>query len=225
MRNFYIILGAVAVVGLGVVGFSVFGGSPADELVDLGDVDNQTLVQMAQGIVRGDPDAPVTIMEFGDYQCPACAQFARMIKPQVDLAYIETGQAKFVFHDFPLPGHPHAFLAARAARCAGDQDRYWDYHDQIFITQNQWSVMRSATGHFKDLADEIGLDTRAFGSCLDSDMHADLVSANSELGRLLGVGGTPTVFVHSGQEGAPAQRLGGFQFIDVQQAMDAILEN
>ena len=221
MKNFYIVVGVVAVVGVAVVGLALRGGgSGASEPIDLGEIDDQNLVALAQGVVYGDPDAPVTIMEFGDYQCPACGQFALMTKPQVDLAYIQTGQAKLVFHDFPLPVHPHSFVAARAVRCAGDQDLYFEYHDLVFRTQPQWSAMASAVGHFNELADDLGLDTGAFSECLGSDRHADVVSANMTLGQRLGVGGTPTVFIHSGQ--GPARRLGGFQFIDVQQAMDAL---
>ncbi len=220
MKNFYIIIGAVAVIGVAVVAFALRGGgSAASEPVDLGDIGNQELVDLAQGMVYGDPDAPITIMEFGNYQCPACMTFAFQIKPQIDLAYIETGQAKFVFHDFPTPGLPHSFLAARAVRCAGDQGRYFDYHDSVFRTQRQWSRPDSPVGHFNDLAADLDLDTGAFRDCLNSDRHADVVTANATLGQMMRVPGTPAIFVHHGT--GRAQRLGGFQFIDVQQAMEA----
>lgn len=221
LKWFYFVLAGAAVAGVVAVWTSLGGkrGEVAAAPVELGDVEDQELVDLAQGVVYGDPDAPVTIMEFGDYQCPACGQFAQLVKPRVDLAYIETGQAKLVFHDFPLSTHPHSFVAARAARCAGDQDRYFEYHDAIFATQRRWSPMRDATGHFVDLAEETGLDVGAFRGCLESDRHADVVSANLRLGQLLGVGGTPTVFVHYGS--GPAQRLGGFQFLDIQRAMEA----
>ncbi len=220
MKNFYIIIGVVAVAGVAVVAFALRGGGSAASVpVDLGDIGDQELVDLAQGMVYGDPDAPVTIMEFGNYQCPACMIFALQIKPQIDLAYIETGQAKFVFHDFPTSILPHSFLAARAVRCAGDQGRYFDYHDSVFRTQRQWSRPDSPVGHFNDLAADLDLDTGAFGDCLNSDRHADIVTANATLGQMLGVPGTPAIFVHHGT--GRAQRLGGFQFIDVQQAMEA----
>ncbi|MCY4398933.1 MAG: DsbA family protein [Gemmatimonadetes bacterium] len=220
MKNFYIIIGGVAVIGVVVVAFALRGGGSAASVpVDLGDIGNQELVDLAQGMVYGDSDAPVTIMEFGNYQCGGCAQFASMVKPQVDLAYIETGQAKFVFHDFPMPSLPHSFLAARAVRCAGDQGRYFDYHDSVFRTQRQWSRPDSPVGHFNDLAEELGLDTGAFGDCLNSDRHADVVTANATLGQMLGVNSTPSIFVHHGS--GRAMQLGGFQFIDIQQAVEA----
>lgn len=220
MKNFYIIIGVVAVAGIAVVALALrSGGSGATEPVDLGEIADAELLELAQGMVSGDPDAPVTIMEFGNYQCNACRQFAVMIKPQVDMAYVETGQAKFVYYDYPSPGFPHSFLAARAARCAGDQERYFDYHDAVYRTFDDWAMLGSATGHFQDLADDIGLDTDAFDACLNSDRFADVVTANLTLGQRLGVPATPSIYVHHGT--GSAQRLGGFQFIDIQQAMEA----
>lgn len=224
LTKFYWAIGLVAALGVAVVAFALRdGGETASAPIELGEIDDQELIALARGVVWGDPEAPVTIMEFGDYQCPACRSFALEVKPQLDLAYINDGQAKLVFHDFPLEQHPHAFLAARAARCAGDQDRYHDYHDAIFRTQSRWSPMRDAAGHFRDLADDLGLDAGAFRSCLASDRHADVVTANRRLGERLQVGGTPTILVHHG-EGA-AQRLGGFQFLDIQRAMEAAAGN
>ena len=224
MKNFYIIIGIVAVVGLAVVAFTMRGGgSAASEPIDLGEIEDSDLVALAQGVVYGDPNAPVTIMEFINYQCGTCQGFAFQIKPQLDLAYIQTGQAKLVLHDFPTSGLPHSFVAARAVRCAGDQDRYFDYHDAIFQTLRDWSVPSSPVGHFNDLADELELDTQAFEGCLESDRHADVVTANLTLGLRLGVTGTPNIFVHDG--GPPFQKLGGFQFIDIQQAVEAITQN
>ncbi|MDE2676326.1 MAG: DsbA family protein [Gemmatimonadetes bacterium] len=218
MKRFYVVLGIVAVVGAAVVAVALRGGTPVIEPVDLGDITDQELVDLAQGVVYGDPDAPLTIMEFADYQCPSCGYFALSVKPFVDTDYIETGQAKLVFHDFPLDQHPHAFLAARAARCAGDQDRYFEYHDEVFRTQMEWTGLANPAAHFKDLAGDIELDAGAFGRCLDSDMHADVVTANRRLGERLGVGGTPAIFVHDGQA---LTFVPGFEFAHVQQAMEA----
>lgn len=218
MKNFYIIILAVAVVGGGVLFYAMRGGSPALEPVELGELDNTALVELAQPAhVFGNPDAPSTIMEFADYQCPGCRLFGLMVKPQVESEYISTGQVKLVLHDFPLTGrHPHAFLAARAARCAGDQDRYPDYHDLVFRTQEDWSLMVSAAGHFKDLAGQLELDTSTFNDCLDSDAHAEVVSANIKLGQAFGVNSTPTLLVH---RGGPVYRLGGSRLLDIQEAL------
>ena len=132
------------------------------------------------------------------------------------------GNVKFVYYDFPLTSiHPHAFVAARASRCAADQDRYWDYHSELFQNQSVWATSASAPlGLFEDYAGELGLDEAAFASCLRSDRHADVVSANMRLGEILGVTGTPSVLV---SQGGQAQRLGDNSFAGIQAAVDAIL--
>ena len=210
MNKLYVILGVVAVLGIGAVAYSVGSnalGTAATEPVEVEGLDNnERLVELAQGMTRGAPDALVTIVEFGDYQCPACGSFAMGVKPQVELALVESGQAKFVFYDFPLVQiHPHAFLAARAARCAGDQDKFWQYHELLFRSQTSWSGEANAIGSFMDYASAVELDETAFEDCLKSDRHADVVTANMYLGAQLGVGGTPTILVN--REGSPTRRV------------------
>ncbi|MDT8341558.1 MAG: thioredoxin domain-containing protein [Longimicrobiales bacterium] len=187
--------------------------------------DPATVVGMARGVTRGNPDAPITIAEFADYQCPGCAGFAGQVKPLLDQAYGDGDQVKFVFYDYPLVTiHPHAFLASRAARCAADQDRYWDYHDALFRNQQAWSLSQSAPlGLFEDYAAEAGLEASAFRACLRSDMHAELVTANMQLGNLLGVTGTPTVMVSQGD--GTARRLGDTSFPGVRGVVDEMLAN
>jgi len=202
MKKLYIILAAVAVVGIGAVGYSVGsggGGAVSEPIAVEGLDDVNRLVALAQGVTKGDPNATVTIIEFGDYQCPSCQQFATMVKPQVELALIESGKAKFVYYDWPIiEAHQHAFLAARAARCAGDQGKYWEYHDNLFRNQPRWATSTDAEGTFVGYAGDLQLDRGAFESCLRSDRHADVVTANMELGMQLGVRGTPTIIVEQG---------------------------
>jgi protein-disulfide isomerase len=177
---------------------------------------------MAQGVTLGDPDAPITIVEFADYQCPACQGFASMVKPQIEAVYVEPGVAKFVFYDFPLVTiHPHAFLAARAARCAQDQDRFWEYSNELFRNQSSWSLSASApAGAFEDYAATVGLDQDAFSDCLRSDRHAELVTANLILAQELGVGSTPTVMVSRG--GGRARRVASNSFEDISRVVDEL---
>lgn len=221
----YYILGAVAVIGIGVVGYAVGSralSSAVTEPVELQVQSDRELVEMARGVVAGDPDAPVTIVEFGDYQCPGCGAFARQVKPLVDQNLIESGRASFVFYDFPLvQGHQNAFLAARAARCAGDQDAYWEYHDALFRNQTRWATRSTPTGLFVDLAEEAGLDAGAFESCVESARHAETVTANMQLGEALGVSGTPTVMVSRGQ--GMAERLSDFNYSSIEQAVEEAL--
>ena len=203
MKKLYIVLGAVAVIGIAVVaysfGSSTLSGAATAPVPVEGLEDSERLVELASGVTLGAEDAPVTIVEFGDYQCPGCGSFAQTVKPQIQLQLVEQGRAKFVFYDFPLTQiHPHAFLAARAARCAGEQDMFWDYHDLLFRMQPRWSGQASAIGSFQDYAASVGLDEGAFEACLQSDRFADVVTANMELGAQLGVTGTPTVMVNAG---------------------------
>jgi len=89
-------------------------------------------------------------------------------------------------------------VAARAARCAGDQGKFWEYHDLLFGQQSRWSTKPSVPiKQFEEYAAQLGLDTQAFGQCLNSDRHADVVSANRLLGEQLGVNGTPTVIINN----------------------------
>lgn len=199
--RFYVILGAVAVVGVGALGYSVGSslvGGAATEPVELEGIDDpQRLFQLARGVEQGDPNAPVKLYEFSDYQCPWCARFALDIKPLLNTNYIETGKVLYVYYDFPLIQiHKHSFLAARAARCAGDQGRYWEYHDRLFAEQARWSARGSVTDEFSDYAAALGLDRQAFEQCLKSDRHADVVTANLRLAEELGVQGTPTLYIN-----------------------------
>lgn len=226
MSLFYYILGAVAVLGIGIVGYTVGSqafGSATSEPVELQVQSDRELVEMAQGVVAGNPDAPVTIVEFGDYTCPGCGSFARQVKPLIERNLIESGKASFVFYDYPLvQGHPNSFLAARAARCAGDQEAYWEYQDALFRNQSQWGLNSGPAGMFVDYSEELGLDVDAFESCLRSDRHAETVTANLELGQALGVSSTPTIMVSRGQ--GMAERLGSFSYSAIEEAVNRALE-
>lgn len=224
MKKFYGLLGLLAVVGAGVVWMAMRGGgSGVVEPIELGPIEDAELVDRAKAAETGNPEAAVTIVEFGDYQCPSCRQFANFVKPQIDLAYVETGIAKFQYRDLPLRQHAHSFLAARAAWCADDQGQYWPYHDALFRTQRDWSLATDASGDFNDLAKDVGLDAGDFRQCLGSDRHAERVTANLMLAQRYGVGGTPTVIVQRGDE--PAVRIPAPTFAAIQAAVEAGSQN
>jgi len=190
------------VLATGIVGWNLVSSVFDDTVRSSIEVEFDTpeeLLEMAQGVSSGNPDARVTIMEFGDYQCPACQNFFRQAKPILDVSYIQPGRVKFVFYDFPLEAaHPNAFLAARAARCAGDQDSYWEYHDRLFQDQLSWSLKADPVGDMVGYAGDLGLVRATFRSCLRSDRHADVVSANQVMAMQLGVQSTPTVMLNAG---------------------------
>jgi protein-disulfide isomerase len=201
MKKFYYIFGAVAVIGIGAVGWQVSSSvlsTAAAAPVELGDISDEELFELAQGITLGDDAAPVTIVEFGDYQCPGCGAFGLSVKPQIDATLVQSGRAKFVFYDFPLISiHGNAFLAARAARCAGEQDAYWEYQETLFRYQARWSAASMPASAFEDYAEEVGIDPGAFMSCVNSDKYADVVTANMQLGQRMGVSSTPTLLINA----------------------------
>src|SRR6056297_998446 len=226
MNRAVIFIVAAIAIAIGVFALNTSSGAPAGTAtvpVEVEGMDDMsTLADLAQPAVQGNPNAPIRIIEFGDYGCPACASFYSTVKPQIELAYGTNDEVAFVYYDMPImQAHPHAFVAARAARCAGDQGMYWEYHGALFDNQSAWSLAASTPlGALESYAADIGLDEGQFSSCLRSDAHAEVVTANLELARNLGVSGTPTVMVAGGSE--PAQRLPN-QFAPIQQAVDAAL--
>ncbi|MCA9980442.1 MAG: DsbA family protein, partial [Anaerolineales bacterium] len=144
----------------------------------------------------GDEDAPITIVEFSDYQCPFCRRHVDETMPTLLAEMIETGRVRYEFKDFPLDNiHPQARLAAEAARCAGDQEAYWEMHDRLFAGQELWSGQADPAEVFGQFAAELGLDTAVFETCLDSGTYTNAVQADVAEGMALGITGTPTFFI------------------------------
>ena len=138
--------------------------------------------------VRGNVKAPVTIIEFSDYQCPFCARVVPTLT-QVQQAYGD--KVRIVFKDFPLPNHAEAPKAAEAAHCAGEQGKYWELHDAMFANQRSLFVPT-----LKETARKLGLDGAKFDACLDSGKHAESVRTDYSLGESMGVNSTPTVYIN-----------------------------
>jgi protein-disulfide isomerase len=135
----------------------------------------------------GRPDAPVTLIEFSDYQCPFCQRFFATTLPILKRDYIDTGKLRYVFRDFPLDQiHPLARNAAVAAHCAGEQGKYWEMHDVLF--QNRTAL---ALPQLAEHASTVGLDPSAFEACLVSGRHAARIERALADGAAAGVRGTP----------------------------------
>jgi len=139
-------------------------------------------------IFRGDGGAQVAIVEYADFECPYCGQFAREVYPQISDKYIKTGKVKYFYRD--LPFHPHAIAAARAAHCAGDQGKYWELHDNLFT-----KLAALSDPVLLDRAKNLGLDTDKFSECLSSDRFTDDIRKGMTEGQTLGIDGTPTFFI------------------------------
>jgi len=147
--------------------------------------------------VQGSADAPVTIIEFSDYQCPFCQRYFDDAYPQIIQNYVASGQVRYIFKDLPLEElHPQAAQAAEAARCAGEQDAYWEMHDQLFAAQERWAGQSEPVPIFVELGGGLGLDKDALQSCLESGRHQQAVLSNLAEGQSLGATGTPTFFIN-----------------------------
>jgi protein-disulfide isomerase len=165
----------------------------------------------AEGPSKGSPDAPITIVEFSDYECSYCGSAEATVKRVLD-AY--PGKVRVVYRDFPLFIHPNAPKAAEAAHCAGEQQRYWDMHDLLFANQTALKVDDLKAG-----ARKLGLDAARFDACLDSGRTAGIVEVNRKAAEALGLDGTPTFFV----DGRPY--VGGRSFETFQEIIDYTLSN
>jgi protein-disulfide isomerase len=149
------------------------------------------------GYVLGSADAPVEIMEFADYQCPACQTFDMVEFPYVRDRLIATGRVRYVYRDFPLDQHNGARLAAHAAACANDQGKYWEVHEAIYRTQQEWSLATTSRigSTFRDLTQAAGVDMGIWDECMQSLRYAGRIQASLEQGLRLGVNSTPSFVI------------------------------
>jgi protein-disulfide isomerase len=141
----------------------------------------------------------VTIIEFGDYQCPLCRAFWRDTLPRIKKEYVDTGRVRIVFRDFPIQDvHPEATVTAMAAECAEDQGKYWEFHDKVFREQDRRGrdIIRYSARDVRRWATEIGLEAAAFNECLDSERHKAEVQKDYKDGADVGMNGTPVFFIN-----------------------------
>lgn len=149
--------------------------------------------------IMGDPSAPITILEWGDYQCTFCYKFHQSTLDTIKRDFIETGKVKLVFKDFPLNG-PDSVLAAEAAYCAQDQERYWQYHDEIYKNwdgeRTGW-ITRESLDRF---ATTVNLNLDKFNNCLDDHKYLDRVNQLHEFGKEIGVDATPYFLIFNNEK-------------------------
>lgn len=174
-------------------------------------IDNSKLVD--DDAIKGDKNAPVTIVEFSDYECPFCVKFYTQTLPQIEENYIKTGKVKLIYRDFPLGFHAQAQKAAEAAECAGEQGKYYEMHNLLFERG-----VAGGVNSFKAYAKELKLDTTKFDQCLDSGKMSSEVKKDAADGGKYGVQGTPAFFING-------KLLSGAQPYSVfQQAIEAELK-
>ena len=154
--------------------------------------------------IIGNPDAPITIIEFSDFQCPFCARFYTQTLPLIHEEYIEPGKVKLVFRDFPIQSiHPNALPASVASECANEQGKFKEMHDVLFENQNEWNRQETvdALSLFSQYAEEMQLEQEVFDSCLTNGKYIEEIRKDLRDGQKYGIGGTPGFFVGNDEIG------------------------
>lgn len=134
----------------------------------------------------GNPNAPVLLIEFSDFTCGYCGRFYRETLPILKTQYITSGKVRFAYRDFPRDERGWGLVAAHAARCAGEQGRFWEMHDRLFAESG-----RLGTGLLKQAIVDLRLNRDVFGACMDSEKHVAAILADRDAGRAIGFQGTP----------------------------------
>jgi protein-disulfide isomerase len=194
--GFYIVLAVLALAGIGALAYVVTRPKPAaQEVSDI--ATDTTNAGPAQGYNLGNPNAPVKIMEFGDFECPQCGRFATLTEPDLRKRLIETGDVFFTYYDFPLQMHKNTRAASNAAACADEQGKFWQMHDKLFDGQDQWNG--EATDNpgdvFAKYAGELGLNTAQWQSCFDSRKYQKRINANEAEALRRNVNATPSFII------------------------------
>jgi protein-disulfide isomerase len=148
---------------------------------------------------KGRSDAPVTVYEMSDFQCPYCRDFALTTLPLLEREYVKAGKVRFVYINLPLSSvHHNAAAAAEVALCAAQQGRFWPMHDLLFRHQKQWAVLPSPQAYLLALGDSAGMDQARFARCVTSRATAGDVRADTERAQRSGATTTPTFYVEGG---------------------------
>jgi len=195
-KTFTFLLVAIVVAGAGALGWVATRPTGGGETID-----PNMKPGTAKGFLMGSPDAPVKVVEFADFECPGCAQFATLTEPDIRERLVKTGQVSIQFYVFPLPMHKNTWSASNAAFCADEQGKFWEMHDRLFYTQDLWNSIatpnpdKKMAGYAKDIA----LDEGKFEDCYRSKKYYPDIKASGIEAERLGVTGTPTFFIGSKQ--------------------------
>lgn len=194
-RWFYILIAVLLIVGIATIGYQAT--KPTAQSVF--EMDSTITLVENQGHVIGSDTALVEVVEFADFECPACGQFATITEPDIRARLVNTGMIRFRFMDFPLEGvgHNNTRAAHMAAWCAGDQGKFWEMHDMIFATQDRWSTYATSRPLpvFESLAQQIGLNVQQYQDCMESRKFLGQLQSNVDEGLTRGVNSTPTFFI------------------------------
>jgi len=190
---FYAALAVIGLVGVGALAYVATRPSNAATTVDPATI----TAGEPQGYLLGKADAPVQVIEFADFECPACGQFATLAEPDIRKRLIDAGTVAYRFYDFPLPIHKNTWMASNAAACADEQGKFWEMHDQLFNAQDQWNGQATSRpkSKFQDYAKAIGLDVGKWEACYDAKKYQPRIKANEQMAIKRGASQTPTFVI------------------------------
>ena len=190
---FYAALAIIAVVGIGAIAYVASRPKNVATTVEPAAV----VAGEPQGYLLGKPDAPVQVIEFADFECPACAQFATLSEPDVRKRLVEPGLISYRFYDYPLAMHKNTWQASNAAACADEQGKFWEMHDQLFNEQDRWNGQATSRpkSQFEGYAKAIGLNVDQWEQCYDARKYEPRIKANEQMAIKRGASQTPTFVI------------------------------
>lgn len=195
VKHFYYLLGCLAIAGVLGIGYLMLRrppvSIPANVTIQVSDTSG------FHGYYMGSDSAPLTVTEYADYECPACQQFMVVQMPTIEERLIRTGRVRWRYRDFPLDQHRQSRVAAHAAACASEQNKYWEMNQRIYAWEPEWPFKRDASGIFRDYARELGLDLAKYDACMSSARYAGRIEAGRLEGQAAGVESTPTFMINN----------------------------
>ena len=189
LKPFYIGLGGIALVGAAFI-YMARGRDGASTAVEAPPAVPGGPV--FEGHVMGSDSAPVTITEWADFECPACAQFAILTGPDIKQRLVATGQVRWIFRDFPLGMHRNSLSAHHAAQCAGEQGRFWEMHDQVFFNHGRWVPERRPERVLRELAKATAVDMARYDECMSDNRYGARLQQLQADAAARGISSTPT---------------------------------
>lgn len=198
LKTFYAGLAVVAVGGAAAIWWTSRSNAAdaAAAAANVGPIDTTALFP---GYPMGNPDAPVEIIEYGDFVCPVCGNFAVITEPDIRERLVQTGRVHWIFRDRPLniPGHQNAVTAHLAAACANEQGKFWDMHDQLFFNQAAWGEEGGVERKLRGYAEAIHLDMDKYNACMASDRYGPRIRASAAAADKAGITATPTFLINN----------------------------
>lgn len=197
-RAFYLIIAAIAVVGVAAL---TYLSTRPKNVATVSQIDTTLPKVESHGYVMGSPNAPLEVTEFGDFECPACGNFALLTEPEIRKRFVDAGQVRWRFVDDPLAMHKNTWQASRAAACADEQGKFWPFHDMLYQTQDQWNgeATDNPDKFMKQYARQLGLNTQQFDQCVDSKKYQAKIQAHAALAEQRKIMQTPTFLIGTQQ--------------------------